>query len=123
LLTLALVAGTVAIGWWGIPVVAFAWGLLAGGPAFRGEIIRFAASSATIAAIFAWGAILVWTAARGPLPVLITTVGQVAGAPGAILVLVTLLFPAVLAWSATTVGAAIGTRFGGAAGEASGRIG
>jgi hypothetical protein len=129
LLTLALIAATVAIGWWGIAIAAFAWGMWAGRPASRGErepwnwtdrptdgdeVARGAARSATIAAILAWSSILLWTAARGPLAALVTTLAQVARAPGPILILVTLLFPAVLAWSAATVGAAITARFSGA---------
>jgi hypothetical protein len=122
LLAVALVAATVAIGWWGIAVAAFGWGVWIGRPIPRGAaepwnwtgrshndraIAHAGARRIAVAAALAWSSILVWTAVRGPLPALIRALGQIAGAPGSVLILATVLFPTLLAWSAATVGGAI----------------
>jgi hypothetical protein len=107
LVTVALIAATAAIGWWGIAIAAFVWGMWAAHSTQQDAHGTRAATCASIAAALAWTSLLLWTAARGPLPALITALGQIAGAPGSVLVVATVLFPALLAWSAATVGSAL----------------
>jgi hypothetical protein len=96
LLAIAMVAATVVGGWWGVLAAAFVWG------AWSGRAGRVA-----VAAACAWGSVLVWTAASGPLPALVAALGAIAGAPGWVLVVATLVFPAGLAWSAAVVGSVV----------------
>lgn len=100
LLALAFAVGTAWLGWWAVPFLGAAWGVIA----WR---TRDAAWSAAMAAVVAWGALLLWTAARGPVGVLAARVGGVLGLPAAALVAVTLLYAAALAWSSATVGRAV----------------
>jgi hypothetical protein len=46
----------------------------------------------------------VWTAGSGAFGTLITELGQIARAPGWVLVVMTVAYPGVLAWSAAVVG-------------------
>jgi hypothetical protein len=96
LLAIAMVAATAVGGWWGVLVAAFAWGAWSG-----------RAGGVAIAAVCAWGSVLVWTAVIGPLPALAADLGSIAGAPGWLLVVATLVFPMALAWSAAVVGAVV----------------
>jgi hypothetical protein len=93
LLTIAMVAATAVCGWWGVGVAGFVWGAWAG----RARVVA-------VAAILAWAGLLVWTAVSGPLGTLVRELGLVAAAPGWVLVLVTVVYPGVLAWSAAVVG-------------------
>jgi hypothetical protein len=96
LLAIAMVAATIVGGWWGVLAAAFVWG------AWSGRAGRVA-----LAAAWAWGSVLVWTAASGPLAAVIAALGTIAGAPGWALVVATLVFPAVMAWSAAVVGGVV----------------
>jgi hypothetical protein len=96
LLAIAMVAATAVGGWWGVLAAAFVWGAWSG-----------RAGGVAIAAVCAWGSVLVWTAVSGPLPALVAALGTIAGAPGWVLVVATLVFPAVLAWSAAVVGGVV----------------
>jgi hypothetical protein len=96
LLTVALVAATATGGWWGIGLAAFVWGAWTG----RARVVA-------VAAVCAWGSVLVWTAGSGALGRLIVEMGLVAMVPGWVLVVATLVFPAVLAWSAAVVGGGV----------------
>jgi hypothetical protein len=96
LLAIAMVAATAVGGWWGVLAAAFVWG-----------VWSRRAGGVAIAAVCAWGSVLVWTAVSGPLPALVAALGTIAGAPGWVLVVATLVFPAVLAWSAAVVGGVV----------------
>ena len=104
-LVLALAAGiamlTMLVAWWMVPVAGAAWTLWR-----RGQ--PAAALEAGIAAAVAWGALLLVVAVRGPVAQVATQVGGVVGVPGAVLVLLTLLFPFALAWSAARLAMALG---------------
>lgn len=100
LLALAFAAGTAWLGWWAVPFLGAVWGVIA----WR---VSDAAWTAAVAAVVAWGGLLLWTAARGPVGVLAERVGGVLGLPAAALVAVTLLYAAALAWSSATVGRAV----------------
>lgn len=100
LLTEAFAVVTFAGGWSGVPVVAFVWGLAAE------STVRSARFSAICAAA-GWASLLLLDAARGPVGVVATRFGGVMGLPPAALIGITLLFPALLAWSASSIAAAI----------------
>jgi hypothetical protein len=99
-LTLGFAGATMAVGWWGIPIVGAAWGVWAGRDARPGVMI---APLAATSAVAAWTGLLIWTGVRGPLGLLATTLGAVIGLPAAVLVVVTLGFAALLAWSAAAL--------------------
>ena len=100
LLTLAFLLGTIGFGWWSVPAIGLAWGLVA-------WTSRRPAGVAGMAALLAWGFLLAWTAAAGPLGVLINKLGAVAQVPGAVFAVFTLLLPFALAGTAAAVGASI----------------
>jgi len=91
--TIAIVLGT----WLGVPIIAaIVVGLAVG--FFRP---RHAARRAALAGALAWGGVLVVAALRGDaLGTFASTLGGAMGAPGWAIVLVTLLYPALLASSA-----------------------
>ena len=92
----AIAALTWLLGWWGVllgaAIIGFAFHEHRGGgwrTAFAGAL--------------AWGLLLVIDAVAGPFGVVSRTLGGVVRVPGFMLVLITLAFPAALAWSAATV--------------------
>jgi hypothetical protein len=91
--TILFAAGTWLFGWWTIPVVALVFGLLPARP-----------SLVAVAAAAAWLALLLVDAAGGSITRLAGVLAGVMGLPSAALLLVTLLFPAVVAWSAASLG-------------------
>ena len=96
MLALAFALATVALGWWGVPIVGAVWGAIG-----RGR--RRPAVTAAVAALLGWAGLLLWSAARGPLLSLAAKLGATLMLPGAGLVVVTLLFATLLAWSAAAV--------------------
>ena len=105
LLRLALLAaafglGTAVLGWWAVPLAGAVWGVVA-------RDTPGAALASTLGAVLAWGALLALAATRGPVLELADKLGRVMGAPGVALLVLTLAFAAVLAWSATTVAAVL----------------
>jgi hypothetical protein len=116
LLAIAFTIATRGLGWWGVPLTAALWGAI---PSFfppffhkRGEKnsslspkrrSNGEAVSASIAAGLAWAGLLVRDAAFGPLDALASHIGALFHAPPAALMIVTLLYPMVLAWSAAVV--------------------
>jgi hypothetical protein len=93
LLTIAFTIATRVLGWWGVPLTAAAWGAISNGQAV----------SAAIAAGLAWAGLLMRDAAFGPLGTLASDIGALFHAPPAVLIVVTLLYPMILAWSAAVV--------------------
>lgn len=96
----AYAIGTFWLGWWSVPVIAILWGLIASGT-------PRAVLHSTLAAAIAWSALLIWTTLSGPLP---TIANQLAGATGlhpAVLIIVTVVFPAILALSGTLLGTGV----------------
>jgi hypothetical protein len=100
LLTAAFALVTRALGWWAVPATAAAWCWLDRG-SLRGPW------NAALAAMLGWGAILLWTAATGPLGELARRTAAIFGAPPIILVAATLLYGGLLAWSAGTVASTV----------------
>lgn len=94
----AMIALTWVLGWWGILLVALIIGVVFHERGDGGWRVGAAAS-------VAWGALLVADVAAGPLGRVATLLGGVMGVPGVVLPLLTLAFPAALAWSAATIAA------------------
>jgi hypothetical protein len=98
---LAVAALTWAVGWWGVVLAA----LLAGAVLWRRRGVAWLVA---LAAIVAWGALILANAVGGRFPTLASSIGGVMRVPPALLVIVTLLFGALLAWSAAVLGSEIG---------------
>ena len=100
-----LVAGAIAtltwvLGWWGVLLGAAIVGVVFhehGGGGWR----------VALGAALAWTLLLAIDAATGPFGVVAQTLGGVTRVPAVVLVLLTLAFPAALAWSAAAVAAAL----------------
>ena len=101
LLTEAFAVATFAVGWWGVPALAFVWGLAVESSA---RSVRFS----TICAAAGWGSLLLLDAGRGPVGEVATRFGGAMGLPPVALIGITLLFPVLLAWSASSI--ALGVR-------------
>ena len=97
---LAVAMLTWLFGWWGVVIAA----LVAGAVLQR----RGAAWLVALAAVVAWGALLAANALGGRFLSLAASIGGVLLVPAVALMIVTLLFCALLAWSAAVVGAEIG---------------
>ena len=94
----AFAVATYALGWWAVPLVALVCGLVIRP---EGSPVLFP----TVGASAGWLTLLLIDAARGPLGEVATRFGGVVGFPPVALVVITLLFPALLAWSAAFIGA------------------
>jgi len=99
LLTCAMALGTAALGWWAVPVLGLAYGAWRGG--------EHPAALAGAGALLGWSALMAWNWMEGPVAELSRSLGAVMGLPGWALLLATAFFPAVLAWTAAVVGAAM----------------
>ncbi len=100
-LAVAIGLATAALGWWVVPMIGAAWGFVA--TAETRPVVTAAAAAA-----LAWGALLGWTALRGPAGKLAATAAPILGLPDDwMLFAVTLLYPALLAAAAATVAIAI----------------
>ena len=86
---------TYAFGWWTVPIIAVLWALLS----------RDArpASIAAFCAALGWGTLLALDVVRGPVATMASRLGGVMGVPSVVLILLTLVFPAILAWSAAAL--------------------
>jgi hypothetical protein len=99
--SLAIAALTWLLGWWGVVVAALAAGLL-----LRAR--RGGAWLVALAAMTAWGLLLVVDAIGGRFATLASSIAGVMRVPVPALLVVTLLFGALLAWSGAVVGSEIG---------------
>jgi hypothetical protein len=96
LLALSFGIGTWIVGWWAIPLFAAMAAVLAR------DVPRQAVAAALGAAV-AWGALLTWSAIQGSVWSFARLAGGAMGVSGALLILMALVFPAALAWSAASV--------------------
>ena len=103
LVAVGVAALTWVIGWWGVLVVA----LIAGTVAYARE---GAAWRIALGAALAWAVLLLFDARGGALGTLSRALAGVIGVPAFALFVLTLLFPAVLAWSAATLAMALRRR-------------
>ena len=88
---------TALLGWWAVPLVAAVAGAAL---ALRIPALRRAPLLVGLSAALGWALLLAREAVRGPVGLVAAKVGAVIGVPGPALVLVTLLFPLGLGWSA-----------------------
>ena len=95
LLAEAFAVATFALGWWSVPIVA----LFYAAASKRQHRARFAA----LCAAGGWGALLLLDFAKGPVANMGERLGGVMGVPPALLFVLTLLFPALLAWCAAAL--------------------
>jgi hypothetical protein len=100
LLAVAFAAATLVFGWWSVAAVGILWGVVAG-PGRR------AGRTAALAASLGWLALLVVTALQGPVLRVADRVGGVLGVPWAVVVGITLVFPALLGGGGAWVGRVI----------------
>jgi len=98
-LAVVLVLATTFLGWWAVPACALLWGLA------TARWLRRPAAAAMLAAVLAWGALLALDALGGQLAGLGALFGSIAKQPPAVFFALSLLFPALLAWSAAALGA------------------
>ena len=98
---MTIVATTWFMGWWGVPLAALILGVM-------GWARRGIAWMTSLAAIVAWAALLLLDVTSGRFGALATAIAGVLRVPSAVVVVVTLLFAALLAWSAAALGAEIG---------------
>lgn len=96
LLSEAFAVATFGLGWWSVPLIAALWGAFAVPPGGRA---RFAA----LCAATGWASLLLLDAARGPLSEVAAQIAGVMRVPSFALYVLTLLFPAMLAWSAASL--------------------
>src|SRR5687768_12780403 len=97
-----MAAGTLYVGWWAVPVIAALWGLLAGWRAHGTGRAGLAAAAAALG----WAGLLVLDAVGGRLVGLADLFARTAGLPAPVFPLLTLVFPALLAWSAAALAGA-----------------
>ena len=95
-LTAVFAVGTMVAGWWTVPLFGAGWGLAA-------ARTPRPALTAAVSAGLAWGLLLAWTAATGPVGKLVNVLGAIAGVPGVAFVIATLLLPVLLAGLAAHV--------------------
>ena len=100
LLSAAFALATLLFGWWGIALVAVAWGIVARESRGTGLV-------SSLGALLAWAALLAWSALEGPVGRLAATLGGILGAPGLALIALSLLFPAALAWAGARAAAGV----------------
>jgi hypothetical protein len=96
LLALSFAIGTWILGWWAVPLFAAVGGAMA-------RYVRHQGIAAGLAAAIAWAALLAWSATEGSVWSFSRIAGGAMGISGAVLIAVTVLFPAALAWLATAV--------------------
>lgn len=101
LLVLAFGLLTWMFGWWGVAALALAAGAFASSREGRPWITALAAA-------LAWGALLVTDVMGGRFPALSSSLAGVMGRPAAALVVVTVAFAALLAWSGAVIGGELG---------------
>jgi hypothetical protein len=108
LLVAAALAIATTIAWWGVPAAAAVFGALTwrdrGGPVVAG-----------FAAIVAWGGLLIWDAANGPVGAVAATLGALLKVHAAAVYALTLAFAGLLAVCAAIVARSVARLSRGAA--------
>lgn len=90
---------TYALGWWTVPLIAALWALMS----HDENVARYTA----LCAVAGWTTLLLLDAAKGPVANMAARLGGVMGIPSVLLYVLTLLFPALLAWSAAKLSAGL----------------
>jgi hypothetical protein len=94
-LAVAFAAASWMVEWWIVPLLAAVLSVGMGGVATPGRI--------AVGAGLGWAGLLALGAMRAPVAKLAAMLGALLHTPPVVLVLLTVLFPAVLAWSAAAV--------------------
>ncbi len=100
LLAAAFAIATFVLGWWSVPLVAAIYAVM--GSAQRGSAV-----ACGVAAMAGWGALLLVTAAQGPVGTLAAELGGVLKLSAFAVYAVTIAFPGLLAVSAAVVARAL----------------
>ena len=87
-----MAAVTWTLGWWGVALVAFIAGAVYSARSGRARLVALCASES-------WAIIFLIDAMNGPLGKVAATVATIVKLPAFVLLIVTLVFPALLAWS------------------------
>ena len=95
LLAEAFAVATFGLGWWTVPLIAAVYALISRNPQ--------RARTAALCALAGWATLLALDAAKGPVPAMASRLGGVMGVPPIVLLILTLIFPAALAWSAAAL--------------------
>lgn len=95
LLAESFAVATYALGWWTVPIVGILWSIVSR-DSNRSVVAGLAAAAG-------WASLLLLDAVRGSIDTMASTLGGVMGVPGFVLLLMTLVFPALLAWCAASV--------------------
>ncbi|MDO8500492.1 MAG: hypothetical protein Q7S20_01455 [Gemmatimonadaceae bacterium] len=95
LLAEAFAVTTFGLGWWSVPIVAALWAAFSTDPG--------RARMAALCAAGGWATLLLLDAVRGPVGLMASQLGVVMHVPAGVLYVLTLVFPALLAWSAATL--------------------
>ena len=98
LVAAATAFGTWVLGWWAVAIVA-----IVAGAVHRAEKGR--PWSVALGCLSGWALLMLIDAASGPMRSVATVVSGAMNIPSAALIVVTLLFPALIGWSAATLGA------------------
>lgn len=106
LLVAAFMVGTVWLGWWSVPVIAAAWAWIAAGTR-RPVLAAALAAGSSWVALLGWG----WTASRGGASALTGMLAGVMRVPAGALIVVTILYPVLLAASAAQLALAARRQF------------
>lgn len=93
MLAAAFAAGTAAVGWWAVPVIAFAWGWIA-------DRAKRPALVAGTSALVGWGLLVLWDATGPAFRDVAAGVGAVLKTSASGFVEISLLFPLVVAMAA-----------------------
>jgi hypothetical protein len=105
---LVIAVVTFGVGWLAVPIVGLIMGLM--WP--RDTPVRSAAGAGALG----WGLLLLWGVTRGPVVELAGLLGELLGGlPGAAILVITMLFPAVLAGAAAGMASAVSEMTGGEA--------
>ncbi len=100
LLGTAFALATIVLGWWGVPVLAAVWGVIAPNR-------KRAPLLAAVAAGWGWVLLLLWTAVVGPIMILADRAAGVMQMGSASLLGMTVAFAMLLAWAAAMVAGAL----------------
>ena len=101
-----MAAGTRLLGWWSVPILGALAPLAAtrsGADHWVPRQGRSVARGAALAAVLGWAALLAWAVAGSQFGTVTGLVGTLLRVPWPALVVVTLLLPALLAWSAAAL--------------------
>jgi hypothetical protein len=101
---IAMAGATWIVGWWGVAIVALVAGFLYRDRDGRALLVALCASES-------WVILFLVDAVAGPLGHVAATVASLVKLPAVVLLIVTLLFPAVLAWSAAAFASEVGRVF------------